>query len=260
MSRSVRMFLAAGAALAEWIGGRSFDALVAATPKIAERFPARKTVVIQNFPLLAELTREQSAPYAKRPAVFVYMGALANQRGLREMIESVGRLNPDARAQLELAGKFVPASLRDEAAQYPGWECVRLHGWLDRQQVADLLSRARAGLVLFHPAPNHVDAQPNKLFEYMSAGLPVIASKFPLWERIVGRLDCGLVVDPQDTAAIAGAMHWILEHPAEARSMGERGRAAVETTFNWAPEQDKLIRLYRRLLGPAQAVPDGEPG
>ena len=249
MSRSARLFLAGGAALAEWIGGRFFDALVAATPKIAERFPARKTVVIQNFPLLAELTREQSAPYAERPAVFVYMGALANQRGLREMVESVGRLNPDAHAQLELAGKFVPASLCEEAARYPGWGCVRLHGWLDRRQVADLLSRARAGLVLFHPAPNHVDSQPNKLFEYMSAGLPVIASRFPLWEQIVGRMECGLLVDPRDSAAIAGAMRWILENPVEAEEMGRRGRAAVESTFNWSSEKVKLIALYHRILG-----------
>jgi len=255
MSALLRLVLASGAALAEWIASRAFDALVPATPGIAQRFPSRKTVVIQNFPLLDELMQTQSAAYSERPASFVYVGVMSHQRGLREMIEAVGRLEPAANAQLDLAGKFSPELLREEVQQYSGYPRTRLHEWLERRQVAELLSRARAGLVLFHPAPNHVNAQPNKLFEYMSAGLPVIVSKFPLWEQIVGAVGCGLLVDPRDPAAIADAMRWILQHPREAEAMGRRGRSAVETTLNWSSEQEKLVALYRRVLDRSGALP-----
>jgi glycosyltransferase involved in cell wall biosynthesis len=138
----------------------------------------------------------------------------------------------------------------------PGWARVDFHGWADRPAVARILASCRGGLVLFHPEPNHVTAQPNKMFEYMAAGLPVIASDFPLWREIVDGAGCGLLVDPMDPAAIARAMQWIIDHPEEAAEMGRRGRAAVEHTYNWEAESTKLIELYRRLL---PAPEEGRP-
>ena len=117
---------------------------------------------------------------------------------------------------------------------------------LGRADVASLLARSIAGLVLFHPEPNHVNAQPNKLFEYMSAGLPVIASDFPLWRAIVREHDCGLCVDPRDPQAIAEAMRTLAADPEGARRMGMNGRRAVLATFNWQQEETRLLELYER--------------
>ena len=82
-----------------------------------------------------------------------------------------------------------------------GWESVREHGYLNRTQVREIMKRSIAGLVTFHDLPNHVDAQPNKMFEYMSAGLPVICSDFPLWRSIVEGSSCGICVDPLNVDA-----------------------------------------------------------
>ena len=82
----------------------------------------------------------------------------------------------------------------------------------------------------------------------MAAGLPLIASDFPLWRQIVDRVGCGLLVDPLDPAAIADAIQWVLDNPEEAQAMGERGRLAIQERYNWTIEGAKLIELYERRL------------
>jgi glycosyltransferase involved in cell wall biosynthesis len=100
-----------------------------------------------------------------------------------------------------------------------------------------------------HPISNYLDdSYPVKMFEYMSVGIPVIASDFPLWRRIIEGARCGLLVDPMKPEVIAETMRWILEHPAEAEAMGQRGRKAVEQIYNWNIESLKLISLYKKLL------------
>lgn len=244
-----RQVLAAGAQVAEWIAARLFDAIVCATPRIAARFPSEKTTVVQNFPILAELEVTKPRPYRDRPHRFVYVGVITTARGAGEMVDAVAGFAPDAGVELRLAGPCRPQSLETTLQGRAGDANVKLEGWMDRPQVAGLLDTARAGLVLFHAAPNHVNAQPNKLFEYLSVGLPVIASDFPLWRELVEQYRCGLLVDPADPQAINKAMEWILEHPEEAEAMGQNGRHAVESRLNWRQESQKLISVYEGILG-----------
>jgi glycosyltransferase involved in cell wall biosynthesis len=81
----------------------------------------------------------------------------------------------------------------------------------------------------------------------MAAGLPVIVSTIPAWRRLVEENGCGLAVDPLDARAIAGAIEHLVRNPREAEEMGVRGRIAIEARFNWRPEADELLRLYRSL-------------
>jgi glycosyltransferase involved in cell wall biosynthesis len=130
----------------------------------------------------------------------------------------------------------------------PGWARVKYLRVLDRPSVANLLSRVRLGLLVLQPEPNFWDAMPIKLFEYMAAGIPVIASDFPLWRRIIGEAGCGLLVDPQDPQAIARAMEYLLGHDAEAEAMGRRGRQAACELYNWNSEERALLKFYSKLL------------
>jgi len=100
------------------------------------------------------------------------------------------------------------------------------------------------------PLDSYVNAQPTKMFEYMSAGLPVIASNFPVYRKIVESADCGLLVDPLNPAAIADAMLWIMRNPSRAAEMGRNGQRAVADKYNWEHEAESLIATYEELLSP----------
>jgi glycosyltransferase involved in cell wall biosynthesis len=231
--------------LLESLAGKLFHGFVAATPTIAARFPAHKTVTVQNFPLMEELQVSDPKPLDGRPLHAVYVGGLSVVRGVRQMLNAIELAAQRIRSiKLVLGGDYSPSALRDELIVMPGWSYTEEMGWLERGAIAKVLSDARVGLVLLHPTKNYPDAYPVKLFEYMSAGIPVIASDFPLWRQIVEGSGCGLLVDPLNPEAIADAMCWLIEHPKEAEEMGRRGREAVERKFNWGIEEAKLLSFY----------------
>jgi glycosyltransferase involved in cell wall biosynthesis len=225
------------------------SAVVVATPAIGERFAQSRTTLVQNFPLPGELAAPDGGrPMPERPKELLYVGAISRIRGAIENVAAMAHVE-SGDARLVLVGKFDRRDVEAEARAHAGWQRVECLGQQPRTMVAERMARARAGLVLFLPEPNHVDAQPNKMFEYMSAGLPVIASDFPLWRQIIDGAKCGLLVDPRDPQAIARAIDWVLANPDAAEAMGERGRRAVAEIYNWPAEERKLIALYRRLLG-----------
>lgn len=234
----------------EWLAAKTFDAIVPATPKIAERFPAHKTITIQNFPIITEMLLATPVSYMERPQAFAYPGYIAKSRGIFEVLHALDMLHDIKGIRLDLAGEFSPPGLEVEMQVLPGWASVKYHGWISREQLALLLGSVRAGLVLHHPVPNEIDAQPIKLYEFMSASLPIIASNFPLLKRIIEDAGCGLLVDPLNPSAIAVAMRWILDHPFDAKAMGQRGRQAVERAYNWDVEATKIVALYNKLLAP----------
>jgi glycosyltransferase involved in cell wall biosynthesis len=102
--------------------------------------------------------------------------------------------------------------------------------------------------VVLHAEQNFIVSQPTKLYEYMAASIPVIASDFPLWRSIVAGSRCGMLVDPMDARQIAEAIEYVFDHPGQGRDMGERGRSVVERDFNWENEQQKLLDFYTALL------------
>lgn len=229
----------------ENVVSQKFDAVVAATPFICDRFLeiGCNAVTVNNFPILTELHIPTTSWQGKEQVV-CYIGGIWDQRGLFEMIEAIGKTN----AQLLLGGTFAEEEQRSQAIAMTGWSSVEELGQINRGVVAQTLAKSIAGLVLFYPESNHINSQPNKMFEYMSASIPIIASDFPLWKEVIEGNQCGICVNPYDTDAIAEAIQWLIDHPYEAELMGENGRKAVEEKYNWEQESKTLLKLYQALL------------
>ncbi|MCA1246225.1 glycosyltransferase family 4 protein [Massilia sp. MS-15] len=239
--------LAASYGLLEKAALRRFDGVLAATALIRDRLSRihPRTIEVNNFPCTEEFCVASDTGPREH---FCYVGSISAIRGVRELVKACALLRAPAR--LSLAGSFAEPELEAEVARYPGWNRVDALGHLDRQGVAAVMSGAFAGLVTLLPTASYRDALPVKMFEYMAAGIPVIASDFPLWRNIVEGNRCGLCVDPHDPAAIAAAIDFLADKPALAREMGARGRRAVLERYNWENEAGKLAAFYTDLLAP----------
>lgn len=227
------------------------SAIVAATPVIAERFKNLRPHVtqVQNFPVLSDLDQVSAdLPYLERAPRIAYVGGLTAARGVRQMVKAVGKVETPVSPSFTIAGHFPSCDLEKEVTGMEGWRRVDFRGRVSQEEVFQILNGVRCGVAVMQPVPNYINAQPLKVFEYMAMGIPLVASDFPLWRRIIGEADCGLLVDPEKPNDIAGAIQWVLDHPEEAKLMGERGRVAVEEKYNWNTEADRLLALYDRLL------------
>lgn len=237
------------------LAGR-MSALVAATPALRDRFLAvhEKVITVNNFPILDEFARPAVVDWETRAGSVVYYGGISEARGIVEMLAAMDLISKTLEMKLELAGWFYVKSLLETLSTTAQWRHARWHGELRREDLTPLLARSFAGLVILHPEKTFIASQPTKLFEYMAAGIPVIASDFPLWRQFVQETECGILVDPLQPEAIARAIEYLALNPHEAEAMGQRGREAVERCFNWANEERALITFYSSLLAARRVV------
>lgn len=243
--QNLRKIISVLSELLENFASKYFDAIVTATSTIEERFTKLGCLAIdiKNYPNMTDLDRADLNWEQKEHAV-CYLGSIWEERGLFDMIAAIEQTD----ANLLLAGNFAYMHDRDKAMKMSGWKKVRYLGYLNREEVSQILAKSIAGLVVLHPLVNYLDALPVKMFEYMFAGIPSIASDFPLWKQIIEEHQCGICVNPLDPKAIAAAIQWIIDNPEPARQMGENGRRAIEEKYNWNYESTKLLELYNKLL------------
>lgn len=236
-----RPVVAAFARLLEQAADSTFDAVVAATPSIARNFSNARTTLVQNYPWLRDFPEQ--TPYESAPVgTFSYVGGASKERGALEMVRAAEQHEPPF--HITTAG---PAT-EDALTLLQNASNVTHLGVRPVAEVPGIVSGAQVGLVLFHALPNHMECQPTKLFEYMAAGRPFIASDLPYWREMLGRHDCGVFVDPTDVDGITAAMDELVSDPGMASRLGRNGRQAVEGNFCFEQEQKSLVRLVTDLL------------
>ena len=222
----------------------SLNGLIAATPAIERKLGRLNdnVVCINNYPIISEFLSPNENSDKNE---VIYAGNFNLIRGFKEVCESANHLS-DGKG-IAIAGSLNKVDI-GQLIGLMDHPKINYLGSLSRTSLSKRLDRSLAGIVTFLPSPNHLEAQPNKLFEYMAAGLPVIASDFPLWRAIVEDNECGLLVDPECPQEIAKAINFLAANPQEARRMGLNGRKAIEKQFNWSSESKKLSTFYMNCL------------
>jgi glycosyltransferase involved in cell wall biosynthesis len=176
--------------------------------------------------------------------IVLYLGGLMRGRGIEGLVEAMATLRG---AQLVSLGEGPLLEPLRASAAAAGTRVTFLPP-VPPQLVNDYAASATVGVSPYIPEGlNNRYSLPNKLFHYMAAGIPVVASAFPQVRAIVEGARCGVTVDTTDPVAIARGIRLVLHDPAEAAAMGARGRAAVEDRYNWDASAGVLRAVYESL-------------
>jgi glycosyltransferase involved in cell wall biosynthesis len=213
------------------------------------RYPS---IISYNYPELTFLDTFRQ-PYAPNPIApeFFYIGLISFERAFDTLVAALACLKTQVYSYtVHLFGR---RTFNDDAmTQLPGFDTVqdnlRFYGYTRQADALPTAARATAGIALLKPVGDYPESYPTKLFEYMALGLPVITADFPLYQAIVDKHRCGFCVDATDADQITQALQYLIKHPDEARAMGERGRQAVQTNYNWESEAQKLRVFYKTVL------------
>lgn len=238
---------------------RVTDRIVLAKDSAATDFAGfeAKTVIVRNYVPLAytDCVPERRAAPGPGPLTAIHLGVMCRPRGWPELLAAVAQCSTPSK--VVLLGSFDQdrEEFLRQAATLNLAERFELVDWLPFSQAIARVAAADCGLVLFQPGRlNHVHALPHKMFDYMLAGIPIIAPAFALEvARIVTEADCGILVDPANPGDIAAALDRLAADPAERARLGRNGRQAVLSRYNWEREADTLLALYAA-LGPKRAA------
>lgn len=236
--------------LERWIG-QGADAIVVTNPSIRSEFLALhpetspgRVHVVYNGADLEEFEGVEPKRF-DRFTVF-YSGVLYKDRGIRAMIEAVSGLKD---AQLLLTGMGPPDEMGEFRRLFRAHPNVRHLGMLPRRELAACLLGADVLYVSLGTWPMNRYLLPSKLFAYMAAGRPVLATGLPGGdlEAILRSTDCGLFVPSEDPETIAAALA-CLRDSGLAKRLGENGRRAVEQKFNREVQARSLAEIYRSII------------
>jgi glycosyltransferase involved in cell wall biosynthesis len=186
----------------------------------------------------------------------LHQGALAPRRGCEALVEAVAHL-PDV--HLVFLGDAWPGY--DGVVERLAWEsgaAERVHVLpsVPTSQLLRYTREADLGISLLSgDCENHRLALPNKVFEYIAAGVPVVCSDLPELRALVAEHDVGWTVDSSDPSALAEALQTALEPSADAHVRAGILRAGKSLT--WQEERQALLAVYAELARPASAARNG---
>lgn len=177
--------------------------------------------------------------------IVCYVGGMSEDRSTTMLAEISDKIS----GSLYLAGPIDEVYYSTLANNYKETQQKKwfYKGILNREKVERLYSICDVGVCISKKTRNNFYALPTKLFEYMRAGLPIVASEFPLWKEIIQGANCGVCVNENNLEDICSKINYLLDHPEEASILGKNGQHAVKQKYNWSIEEKKLLQVYKDL-------------
>ena len=181
--------------------------------------------------------------------IALYAGAHGMANDLGQLLAAADLLRDDPRFAFVLVGDGREKVALQSKGRAMGLTNVTFLPAIEKAGVPGLLADADCGLVVLKPIPLFTTTYPNKMFDYMAAGKPVVLAIDGVARRLVEEADAGVCIPPGDPAALAAALQRLANDPALARELGRRGRAYVETHYDRAQLALQMEGIMLGLVG-----------
>lgn len=177
----------------------------------------------------------------------LYQGTLAPGRGLDRVVSALRLLDDDVVLMVLGRGSTFDALIAQAECDGTRARLIMV-GQVPADMLAAYMGCADVGLAIYlNTCRNNYHCAPNKIYEYASVGLPVVAPNFPDVQAVVTRFEIGRTFDPECPESIAEAIRDVFENPARRDEMS-RNALKLKEHVNWEGQEEKLRHIYDRLL------------
>jgi glycosyltransferase involved in cell wall biosynthesis len=233
---------------------KTYDYYLHVTKEIQEKFayvnPGVKSALILNYSNLKPLNDQYAI---EKKYDILYSGLISYNRGALEIIKAANILNRTySDVRILFLGEFESSEFeklfKKSISESNLEDTVIYHPYVIQNKVSTYYCQSKIGVCTLHPIKKFHNSIPIKIFEYMSFGMPVIASNFAYMEFYIQETGAGILVDPLSPEEIADAVIYLLCNKDEYIRMQKNGLHAIETKYHWSMEEKKLISIYNQLL------------
>ena len=238
----------------EWLSAQSmYTILVIAKPEFAKKFITRKRVIIQNF---ADFEQFNSYRITQRQAIVAnnlfYIGTVYDYYyDLIPIIKALHILKQQGKIIhfhcVGYKGRYVDTVLSKLPEYEELKEQLHFYGYLNTTEGYEISKTCKVGLCLKNQPEEILLSHERKFFEYMAAGLPVLACNYHIYKEIIDTHQIGKYVTIDDAKAISAALDELFFTTQKLDMYAANGVDAAELTFNWHAEETKLVDLYNNM-------------
>lgn len=195
--------------------------------------------------------RERSrGAFGYGPGDFVigFAGALGDGRGLDILLEALAQIRFPAKALIVGGPDDEARKLRDRAASLKISDRVRIDGYTPYDKLSPYYAAMDVGVILLDGRPNHQRALPNKLFDYMAHGVPMIVPRYPAMARLVEESGAGTTLAEVDVPHLGAALERLHDDAAGRRDMAARAREQFLARYSWEHQEATFLEIVRSLV------------
>ena len=228
-----------GACIADWL----VKEYQSKTPFVIHNAPAYREQESVN----TELSLRNELGIGSDEFLLVYSGGITFNRGLEQVIEASSRIDNLRFVMMGYGSEAYLDSLKKRIKKFNAQEKIHFFGPVPHEQVSSSLSSADCGIApIINICLSYYYCAPNKLFEFVQARLPILASNFPEMQKVVNDFDLGATFDPEDPDNIEKVIKEMINNPERRKEFQSHSHSAAKA-YNWKVEEEKLVGIYKNL-------------